>query len=122
MTASLGPRADSDLAGAPVLLDRCPARAHARETVHVRRGTEDDQIEVVQRRQRVVDRDDLDVALLAERGGDSLRQALGVSEPRLVDHERSHEKTSLQLSIARSRRRAVAASVGLPIRLLGYRT
>jgi len=94
-TAKLGPPAkrqlldpathtDPRLAGTAALVDRALARAAARQAVHVGRRAEDDQVDVEQRGQRVVDREDSDVALGREDVRDLLRDPLRVPEPGLI--------------------------------------
>src|SRR5581483_10797994 len=76
---------DAGLA-ATTLLERSLTRAPAGEAVDVRRPSDDDQIDVLEARERLVDRDDLRLPLRRQRTRYLLGDTPGVSEPRLVDH------------------------------------
>jgi hypothetical protein len=89
--------ADSDLAEA-TLVNRRLARALAGETVDVCRRSDHEQVEALQRRDGVVDRHEVDLAVLLQRQRDPLRDVLRVSEPRLVDDERSHRTPPVLVS------------------------
>jgi hypothetical protein len=87
----------------------------------VRRRSYDEQIHLLERRQRLVHREEIDLSLVRQRRSDLLGDPPRVSEPRLVDDERSHRTPPVSFS-PRLRRGGAAASVRARIRLLEYRT
>jgi hypothetical protein len=89
--------------------------------VDVGRRSDDEKIHVLERRQGLVHRDELDLPLMRQRGGNLLGDPPRVPEPRLVDDERSHRTPPVSFS-PRLRRGGAAASVRARIRLLEYRT
>jgi hypothetical protein len=114
--------ADPDPPTAALMPERSFSRQAARQAVHVRRRAGDEQIELVERRQIVVDGDELHRALDRKCVRNGAGDPLGVSERRLVDDERSHARTSVCLRSHRRRRRGIRPSVCARIRLLEFRT
>jgi hypothetical protein len=73
--------------------------------------TDHDDVDVVERRERIVDRDELDLAFGRQRRGDLLGDLQRVPEPGLVDHERSHgaPPVSFSRTVATRRCRRIGA-------------
>src|SRR5215470_7167133 len=80
---------DSGLTGSS-LFERPLARPPAGEAVDMRWCTDHEEVDILERRQGLVHRDEPDLSFRRQRRRDPLRDLLRVPEPGLIDDERSH--------------------------------